>query len=92
MTTRKTCLAAILVLCPGAALAAPKGEGFSAAAPNPCAASGNGVIPDTADAAKKARFQEAADKLKSGLSVDDRKDAMQIALDGADMIVAAAGD
>lgn len=73
-------------------LVGPKGEGFSAAAPNPCAASGNGVIPDTADAAKKTRFQEAVDKLRSGLTVDDRKDAMQIALDGADMIVAAAGD
>ena len=73
-------------------LVGPKGEGFDAAAPNPCAASGNGVIPDTADPAKKAKFQEAVEKLKSGLTVTDRKDAMQIALDGADMIVAAAGD
>ncbi len=73
-------------------LVGPKGEGFDAAAPNPCAASGNGVIPDTADPAKKAKFQEAADKLKSGLTVAERKDAMQIALDGADMIVTAAGD
>jgi hypothetical protein len=73
-------------------LVGPKAEGFDAAAPNPCAATGNGVIPDTADAAKKARFQEAADKLKTGLTVSDRKDAMQIALDGADMIVAASGD
>ena len=73
-------------------LVGPKGEGFDAAAPNPCAASGNGVIPDTADTAKKAKFQEAVEKLKSGLTVTERKDAMQIALDGADMIVAAAGD
>ena len=73
-------------------LVGPKGEGFDAAAPNPCAASGNGVIPDTADPTKKAKFQEAVEKLKSGLTVADRKDAMQIALDGADMIVAAAGD
>ena len=73
-------------------LVGPKGDGFDAAAPNPCAASGNGVIPDTADPVKKAKFQEAVEKLKSGLPVADRKDAMQIALDGADMIVAAAGD
>jgi hypothetical protein len=73
-------------------LVGPKGEGFDAAAPNPCAASGNGVIPDTTDPAKKAKFQEAVEKLKSGLTVADRKDAMQIALDGADLIVAAAGD
>jgi len=70
-------------------LVGPAGEGFSAAAPNPCAASGNGVIPDTADAGQKARYQEAADKLKSGLSVTDTKAAMQVALDAADMIVAA---
>jgi len=70
-------------------LVGPKGEGFSAAAPNPCAASGNGVIPDTADPAQKAKFQEAVEKLKSGLTVADTKAAMQIALDGADMIVAA---
>ena len=70
-------------------LVGPKGESFSAAAPNPCAVSGNGVIPDTADPAQKAKYQEAVDKLKSGLSVTDTKAAMQIALDGADMIVAA---
>jgi hypothetical protein len=73
-------------------LVGPKGEGFDAAAPNPCAASGNGVIPDTADPARKAKFQEAVEKLKSGLPVADRPAAMQIALDAADMIVAAAGD
>ena len=73
-------------------LVGPKGEGFSAAAPNPCAASGNGVIPDSTDAAKKALFQQAAEKLKTGLSEDDRQKAMQIALDGADMIVAASGE
>ena len=131
MTIRMTCLAAILALCPVAALGfdlpieisaaqitarsgsrnifriedihqrmqsainclvGPAGDGFSAAANNPCAASGNGVIPDTTDAAKKAKFQEAVDKLKSGLAVTDRQQALQIALDGADMIVAAAGD
>jgi hypothetical protein len=36
-------------------LVGPKGEGFDAAAPNPWRASGNGLIPDTADAGKKER-------------------------------------
>jgi hypothetical protein len=70
-------------------LVGPAGDGFDTAAPNPCAASGNGVIPDTADPARKARYQEAVEKLKSGVAATERKDAMQIALDAADMIVAA---
>ena len=69
-------------------LVGPKGDGFDAAAPNPCAASGNGVIPDTADPAKKAKYMEAVAKLKTGLANEDRAAAMQIALDSADMIVA----
>ncbi|MBV9548054.1 MAG: hypothetical protein JO256_00090 [Alphaproteobacteria bacterium] len=73
-------------------LVGPKADGFSAAAPNPCAATGNGVIPDTADPAKKARFQEAVEKLKSGLAITDNRQAMQVALDAADMIVAAKDD
>lgn len=68
-------------------LVGPAGEGFSAAAPNPCAPSGNGVIPDTADAAKKARYLEVVAKLKAGLAIDDRQAAMQTALEAADMIV-----
>lgn len=70
-------------------LVGPKGEGYNAAAPDPCTRSGNGVIPDTADAAKKAKYLEAVEKLKTGLKEEDRRNAMQIALDGADMIVAA---
>jgi hypothetical protein len=68
-------------------LVGPSGEGFDAKAPNPCAPSGNGVIPDTQDAAKKARYQEVVVKLKSGIAQQDRREAMQTALDAADSIV-----
>ncbi len=68
-------------------LVGPKGEGFSAAAPNPCAASGNGLIPDTDDAGKKQEYQTAVEKLKTGLATNDRGAAMQIALEAADLIV-----
>ena len=68
-------------------LVGPEGEGFSAAAPNPCAASGNGLIPDTEDAGKKEQYRSAVAKLKTGLATSDRGAAMQIALEAADLIV-----
>jgi len=68
-------------------LVGPKGEGFDMAAPNPCAASGNGLIPDTAEAEKKEKYQTAVAKLKTGLATTDRGAAMQIALEAADLIV-----
>jgi len=68
-------------------LVGPKGEGFDMAAPNPCAASGNGLIPDTEDAGKKEQYQSAVAKLKTGLANSDRGAAMQIALEAADLIV-----
>jgi len=73
-------------------LVGPKGEGFDPSAPNPCAASGNGLIPDTADADKKARYLEVITKLKSGLAATERTAAMQIALEAADEIVSISGN
>ena len=69
-------------------LVGPKHPDFVATVRNPCAETGNGVIPDTADPAKKAKYMEAVAKLKTGLANEDRAAAMQIALDSADMIVA----
>jgi hypothetical protein len=68
-------------------LVGPKGEGFDMAAPNPCAASGNGLIPDTPEAEKKEKYQTAVAKLKTGLATSDRGAAMQIALETADLVV-----
>ena len=72
-------------------LVGPKGEGFDAAAPNPCAASGNGLIPDS-DPAKKDAYMEVVAKLKTGIATTDRGAAMQIALDAADTIVSISED
>jgi hypothetical protein len=68
-------------------LVGPKGADFVASVRNPCAASGNGVIPDTPEPAKKARYMEAVAKLKAVLKIDDRQQAMEAALAAADFIV-----
>jgi len=69
-------------------LVGPKDPDFSTEAPNPCATTGNGVIPDHPDAGRKARFREAVVKLKAILLIEDRKVAMEAALETADMIAA----
>jgi hypothetical protein len=72
-------------------LVGPKGEGFDANVPNPCAASGNGLIPDS-DPAKKNQYLDVVAKLKTGIATNDRGAAMQIALEAADMIVSISED
>jgi len=69
-------------------LEGPKGPDFDKTVLNPCADSGNGVIPDSPEAAKKAKYQEVVEKLKGGLAVTDRQGGQQVALDAADAIVA----
>lgn len=48
-------------------LVGPAGNGFDTKALNPCKNSGDGAIPDTSDAAKKASLEKVADTLRSGL-------------------------
>ena len=60
-------------------LVGPGGAGFDAKQMNPCANSGNGAIPDTADAAKKKSLQAAADKAKAGIAQDNLSDAQKTA-------------
>ena len=59
----------------------PNGTGFDAKQMNPCANSGNGAIPDTADAAKKKSLEAAAAKAASGIAATDlaaaQKDATE---------------
>lgn len=69
-------------------LVGPKDPDFKADAPNPCATTGNGVIPDHPDAGRKARYREAVMKLKTVMAMEDRKQAMEAALETADMIAA----
>lgn len=64
-------------------LVGPGGNGFDAKEMNPCANSGNGAIPDSSDAAKKAALQNAANKATTGIDETDlakaQKDASETA-------------
>ncbi len=63
-------------------LVGPAGAGFDAKELNPCANAGNGAIPDTADAAKKATLETAAANARRGLTFNDlaaaQKDAAEV--------------
>jgi hypothetical protein len=67
-------------------LVGPNGAGFDAKQMNPCANSGNGIIPDTTDAAKKKAFQAAADKAMAGIAENDLAKSKKIAGDVATML------
>ena len=56
-------------------LVGPKGDGFDANEANPCAAMGNGAIPDANDAAKKAKLTRVVEMAKKGLASDDMMEA-----------------
>jgi hypothetical protein len=62
-------------------LVGPGGNGFDAKELNPCANAGNGAIPDTADAGKKAMLESAAAKARDGLASNDLAAAQKIASD-----------
>jgi len=49
----------------------PAGNGFDSKEMNPCAGSGNGIIPDEKDAAAKTALEGAAAKARDGLATDD---------------------
>ncbi len=51
-------------------LVGPTGEGFDAKPGNPCAAAG-GAIPQTADAAQKAKLEKAATQVRAALKNPD---------------------
>ena len=63
-------------------LVGPGGNGFDKTALNPCVNSGNGAIPDTADAAKKTSLEDVAAKTRAALMNNDlaavQKDAAAI--------------
>ena len=64
-------------------LVGPKGEGFDAKEANPCAALGNGAIPDSTDSMMKTMLEDALKAANAGLASDDlaaaQKDAAQAA-------------
>ena len=67
-------------------LVGPAGSGFDAKELNPCANAGNGAIPDTADAAKKATLESAAAKARQGLASNDLQAAQKDATDAGDIL------
>ncbi|MGZ5927867.1 MAG: hypothetical protein ACXWLX_01520 [Rhizomicrobium sp.] len=67
----------------------PAGEGFDAKQMNPCAQSGNGAIPDSTDAAKKAKLETAKTQLMQGIAATDLK-AAQASATAADTTIASA--
>ncbi len=46
----------------------PNGTGFDAKQMNPCANSGNGIIPDSTSAANKPALEDAAAKARDGIA------------------------
>jgi hypothetical protein len=52
-------------------LVGPQGHGFDASEANPCQKLGNGAIPDTTDAATKAKLTAALASAQAGLKSDD---------------------
>ncbi len=67
-------------------LVGPDGKGFDAAAGNPCGKAGAGAIPDSTDAAAKAKLQSIADAAGPGLTTTDLAAAQKAAQSTADAI------
>ena len=62
-------------------LEGPKGKDFDTGNENPCAKMGSGAIPDTADAAIKAKLQAVLATAESGLASNDEGTAKKAATD-----------
>jgi hypothetical protein len=70
-------------------LVGPAGTGFDEAAGNPCGKAGPGAIPDTTDAAMKAKLTTIAASAKAGVGNADLAAAQKSAKETADAIAAA---
>ncbi len=72
-------------------LVGPAGQGFDPKSLNPCAELGHGAIPDSTDAAKKARLETAAAAARAGLATADFATAQKNAQDVAAILKAEGG-
>ena len=70
-------------------LVGPSGTGFDASAGNPCGKAGNGAIPDSTDAAQKAKLTSIAMSAEAGVGNADLAASQKAAKDTADAIAAA---
>ena len=62
-------------------LVGPGGNGFDAGPGNPCANAGGGAIPQTADAAMKAKLEAAAAQARGGIANNDMAASKKVASD-----------
>lgn len=70
-------------------LVGPTGTGFDAAAGNPCGKAGNGAIPNSTDAAQKAKLTSIAAAAKEGVGSSDLATVQKAAKDAVAGIAAA---
>lgn len=70
-------------------LVGPASADFDAAAGNPCGKAGNGAIPDSTDAAQKAKLADIVTSAKAGFATTDLATAQKTAKDTADAVAAA---
>lgn len=70
-------------------LVGPSGAGFDAAAGNPCGKAGNGAIPDSTNAAQKAKLTSIAATAKTAVGSSDLATVTKTAKDTADAVAAA---
>jgi hypothetical protein len=70
-------------------LVGPGGKGYDPGNANPCGKAGTGAIPDSSDAALKAKLQSIADSAGPGLTTTDLATAQKTAQATADAIGAA---
>jgi hypothetical protein len=70
-------------------LVGPGGKGYDPSNANPCGKAGTGAIPDSTDAAQKAKLQAIADDAAPGLTTTDFATAQKTAQSTADAIGAA---
>lgn len=70
-------------------LVGPAGKGFDAAAGNPCGKAGNGAIPDSTDAAQKAKLTTIAMTAEAAESNSDLAAVQKTAKETADAVAAA---
>ncbi|HEX4271126.1 MAG TPA: hypothetical protein VHZ32_07050 [Rhizomicrobium sp.] len=70
-------------------LVGPSGTGFDAAAGNPCGKAGAGAIPDSTDAAQKAKLTSIAASAKQGVGSSDLATVQKSAKDTVAALAAA---
>ncbi len=62
-------------------LVGPRGKGFDKSNENPCTGDGNGAIPDTTNAATKAKLESVVVTAESGIGAKDEAMAKKFASD-----------